>query len=89
MKAWERHLEDNLSFPFEARVIEYQEEGRLRQGDKVKVRQISLVDDLYGVIVSGKWGRESVDFPLCDLGAINNGVNEQIVSDYRFWFANR
>ena len=89
LEAWERYLKENLSFPFEARVSEYQEKGRLRQGDRVTVREVSVVDDLYGVIVSGKWGGESIDFPLCDLEAVNHGVNGQIVSDYGVWFANR
>jgi hypothetical protein len=89
LEAWQRYLKENLSFPFEARVSEYQEKGRLRQGDRVKVREISAVDDLYRVIVSGKSGCESVDFPLCDLEAVNSGVNGQIVSDYGVWFANR
>ena len=65
------------------------EKGTLRQGDRVKVREILVVDDLYGVIVSGKSGGESVDFPLCDLEAVNSGVDGQIVSDYGVWFANR
>ena len=89
LEAWQRYLKENLSFPFEARVSEYKEKGRLRQGDRVKVREISVVDDLYGVIVSGKSGGESVDFPLCDLEAVNSGVDGQIVSDYGVWFANR
>jgi hypothetical protein len=41
------------------------------------------------VIVSGKWDRRSIDFPLCDLDVVGGGVNEQIVSDYALWFANR
>jgi hypothetical protein len=41
LEAWQRYLKENLSFPFEARVSEYQEKGRLRQGDRVKVREIS------------------------------------------------
>ncbi len=89
LEAWERYLKESLSFPFEARVSEYQEKGRLRQGDRVKVREISVVDDLYGVIVSGKSGGERIDFPLCDLEAVNHGVNGQIVCDYGVWFANR
>lgn len=89
LEAWERYLKENLSFPFEARVSEYQEKGRLRQGDRVTVREISVVDDLYGVIVSGKWSGESIDFPLCDLEAVNHRVNGQVVSDYGVWFANR
>ena len=88
-KVWERHLEQNLRFPFEAVVSEYQERGRLRQGDRIQVLKISALDDLYGVIVSGKRGSESIDFPLCDLAVVGQSVNEQIVSDYALWFANR
>jgi hypothetical protein len=88
-KAWGRYLEQNLRFPFEAEVSEYQERGRLRQGDRVWVLGISVLDDLYGVIVSGKRGSESIDFPLCDLDVVGDGVNEQVVSDYAVWFANR
>lgn len=88
-KAWERCLEQSLKFPFEAVVSEYQERGRLRQGDRVRVSGISVLDDLYGVIVSGKRGRESIDFPLCDLEVVGGGVNERLVSDYSVWFANR
>jgi hypothetical protein len=88
-KAWERHLEQNLRFPFEAVISEYQERGRLRQGDRIQILEISVLDDLYGVIVSGKRGSESIDFPLCDLAVVGQGVNEQVVSDYALWFANR
>ncbi len=88
-KVWERYLAENLRFPFEAVVSEYQHEGALQRGDSIRVQEISLLDDLYGVIVSGKWGRRSIDFPLCDLDVVGEGVNEQIVSDYALWFANR
>jgi calcium binding protein len=88
-KAWETYLAENLRFPFEAVVSEYQDEGVLQRGDRIRVQEISLLDDLYGVIVSGKWDRRSIDFPLCDLDVVGGGVNEQIVSDYALWFANR
>jgi hypothetical protein len=87
--AWKEYLQENLRFPFKAEVSEYQDRGRLSQGDRITVREISVVDDLYGIIVSGKWGLQSIDFPLCDLAVIGEGVNRQIVSDYAVWFANR
>jgi hypothetical protein len=89
LEAWEGCLEKNLTFPFEAEVSEYQEHSRVRQGDRVTVRGISDVDDLYGIIISGKWKGERIEFPLCDLEAIDKGANKQIVSDYAVWFANR
>ena len=88
--AWEEYLEENLSFPFEAEVDEYQERGPLQAGDHVKVTEIGLVDDLYGVIVDLRRGRRKYAFPLCDLRVIDeHSPNYQIVDDYRTWFANR
>ncbi|CAN5813552.1 hypothetical protein BH20ACT11_BH20ACT11_04010 [soil metagenome] len=89
LRAWEGYLKENLTFPFEAEVSEHQEKTPLRQGDRVRVWEISIVDDLYGVIIAGRWEGESIDFPLCDLDVVGNGVNGQIVSDYGVWFANR
>lgn len=88
-EVWEKYLEENLRFPFEAEVSEYQERGRMRQGDKITVVKISGVDDLYGVIISGKWGSQKIEFPLCDLTVMGKSVNKQVVSDYAVWFANR
>lgn len=87
-EAWRRYLEENLTFPFEAEVSEYQERGRLDYGDRIRVLEISMLDDLYGVIVSGKWGSRIVEFPLADLTVVE-GAGRQTVHDYAVWFANR
>lgn len=90
LEAWERYLEKHLAFPFEAKVAEYQEEGPLQTGNRVSVKRISLVDDLYGLIVDLARGREKYAFPLCDLEVIDkNSPNYQPVEDYRTWFANK
>jgi hypothetical protein len=90
LDAWEEYLAENLSFPFEAEVDEYQEKGPLQAGDRVKVTGIGLVDDLYGVIVDLRRGRRKYAFHLCDLAVIDErSPNHQIVDDYRTWFANR
>lgn len=88
-EAWARYLEENLSFPFEAEVSEYQEKGNLRQGDRLKILNITGVDDLYGVIVACKWGSQKIEFPLCDLAVKGKSVIKQVVLDYAVWFANR
>lgn len=90
MLAWEKHLSQSLRFPFEAEVDEFQERGPLRAGDRLTVLRIEIVDDLYGVIVSCRKGRQRYDFPLADLAAIDEGSpNAQPIRDYRVWFANR
>lgn len=38
VEAWEEYLDENLSFPFEAEVSEWQDRGPLRTGDRVKAK---------------------------------------------------
>lgn len=90
LDAWEEHLDEKLRFPFEAEVSEWQDRGPLRAGDRVMVKGITLVDDLYGIIVAVRRGRERFDFPLCDLEVTDqDSPNYQPVKDYAVWFANR
>ncbi|HMV48725.1 MAG TPA: calcium-binding protein [Blastocatellia bacterium] len=67
LEAWKRHLKKNVSFPFETEVYEWQDRGPLRAGDRLTVKSIVDVDDLYGILVSVRKGRERYEFPLCDL----------------------
>jgi hypothetical protein len=90
LEAWKNYLEKVLTFPFDVEVSEYQEKGPLQSGDKVSVKKISVVDDLYGIIVELRHGHKKYDFPLCDLKCIaSNSLNYQPVKDYCVWFANR
>lgn len=89
-EAWEEHLRDVLTFPFEAEVVEFQERGRLRQMDRVRVLGITEIFDLYGVIVKTTHKQRGLEFPLCDLEAIDKtSENYRHVKDYAVWFANR
>lgn len=89
-RAWERYFEKTLAFPFDAKVLGYQDRGPLQSGDKVSVKKISLVDDHYGIIVELRRGRKKYDHPLYDLEVINkDSINYQPVKDYCIWFANR
>jgi len=89
-KAWEKYLQDKLTFPFEAEVAEPQEHGPIRTGECVIVLGVELVDDSYGIIVSIKTKLGHYDFPLCDLEAIpDTSPNYQLLNDYVVWFANR
>lgn len=90
LDAWEEYLSENLGFPFEAQISEYQERGPLQAGDRLKVTGIGLVDDLCGIIVDVRRGRKKSAFPLCDLEVVGKrSPNYQIVDDYAVWFANR
>jgi len=88
--AWSNYLREILKFPFEAKVSEYQEQGPLKNGDKVQVQKITEADDLYGILVDVQHGCRDFVFPLCDLTALNKkSANYTPVQDYCVWFANR
>jgi hypothetical protein len=90
LEAWQKYMEKTLSFPFDAVVSGYQDKGPLQSGDRVSIKKISIVDDLYGVIVELRRGRKKYHHPLCDLEVINDdSVNYQPLTDYCVWFANR
>lgn len=90
MLAWEKHLRQSLRLPFEAEVDEFQERGPLQAGDRLTVLGIEDVDELYGILVSCRKGRQRYTFPLADLAAVDeNSPNAQRIHEYRVWFANR
>ena len=90
MKAWEKHLKQNLHFPFKGIVNEFQSRGPIKYRDRLKVFDIKMIDDLYGIIVSCQKGLKRYDFPLADLAAVDEkSDNARHIQDYRTWFANR
>ena len=89
-KAWAEYLEAHLTFPFDARVAEWQERGPLRTGDRLRVLAIEDVDETYGVIVKCRRGRQVFHTLLADLEVIDHSSQaHRLVSDYGTWFANR
>jgi hypothetical protein len=90
LERWEEYLEQHLCFPFEAVVDEYQERGALKAGDKASIKSISMVDEMYGIIVALRVGRKKYEYPLCEFAATDKqSSNYQLIQDYRVWFANR
>jgi hypothetical protein len=96
VRDWEKFLSKNLSFPFTAIVTEFQgdnifieEQGPIKQSDKVLVNKVVGEDDLYGVIVAIKIGKKLFHFPLCDLDVLDKKcTNHKLVQNYGVWFAN-
>jgi hypothetical protein len=88
-RTWHAYLEEHLVFPFTATVVEYQR-GPVRQGARVKVLDITFLDETYGTIVAVKQKDGVYELPLCDLKATDADVEiRQLVEDYAVWFANR
>ncbi len=90
MKAWSRHLEKVLVFPFDVEIVEGGNRGPLKFGDKLRVHRINMVDDSYGVIVDVRLGRRKYAHPLCNVESLDKkSPNYQNVLDYVVWYANR
>jgi hypothetical protein len=89
-QAWLSHLETKLPLPFEAQIVETQEQGTLKTGAQVSVFDFTGIDNQYGIMVSVKTERKRFDFPLCDLEVCEEtSPNYQLVDDYVVWFYNR
>jgi len=90
LKRWGEHLAKVMHFPFDAKISGAHPRGPLRDDDRVRVHDISLLDDSYGVIVKIRLGRRRYDHPLDQLKPLDkNDPNSQIIKDYATWFANR
>jgi len=89
LRAWRKHLQAKLTFPFEAVVSEHS--GPLRVGERVRVLGLNeVVDDLYGLIADIYSPRGASAYPLCDLEVTpKKSPHYQLVDDYAVWFANR
>ena len=89
LDVWEAHMKENLKFPFEAMVDEWQDRGPLRPGDKMHALDIGLVDESYGLLIEARRSRKKFLFPLCDLAAVDkNSPQYDLIQRYRVWFAN-
>src|SRR5260370_30390507 len=67
-RTWHAYLEEHLVFPFAAIVEEYQR-GPVRQGARVSVLAITLLDGTYGTIVAVEHKREVNKLPFFGLKA--------------------
>lgn len=58
--------------------------------DHVSVKNITLVDDICGIIVEVQFGRKKFHLPLCDLEITDQkSQNTTLLDDYSTWFVNR
>lgn len=96
---WLPWLKNQLSFPFEverkedndgAYFTDAAEKEPFRLGHKMKVTDIELEDDHYGIIVKVHEGRKVGHVPLCDV-EVTSRENENFwpVREYVVWFANQ
>ena len=89
-ETWIKYLEEKFTFPFTAKVKEFQDRGPLRQGDFVHVLGIDGLQMTAGILVNIRIGKRFYIFPLYDLEAKDrSSSNYQPLNDYSYWFTNR
>ena len=87
---WKSFLDTELLFPLMAIVKEPEDNWILKRGDKVQIKSLSEIVDLYGIIARLTSNSRSFEYPLCNLKVMDiKSLDYQLINDYSFWFTNR
>lgn len=90
LQKWVEYLDKELIFPIRAIVSDSEDDWLIKSGDKVLIKSLTHIVDMYGIIASIRLNGEKYEFPLCDLEVIDKTKADfQLIDDYRTWFANR
>ena len=90
LEMWDKHLDENLSFPIQAIVDESEDDWLIKSGDVLTIKSLSNIVDMYGIIAKVKLERKTYEYPLCDLEVTDEkSLDDQLINDYRIWFANK
>ena len=90
LERWVDYLDTELTFPIHAIVTESVDNWLIKNGDKVVLKSLPHIVDMYGVIAFIKLNGKKYTFPLCDLEVIDKSLADfQLIEDYRTWFSNR
>jgi hypothetical protein len=90
LQKWVDHLDKKLTFPIDAFVSESEDNLLIKDGDKVIIKSLPHIVDLYGIIASIRLGGKRYEFPLCDLEVIDRSKPDfQLIDDYNIWFSNK
>ena len=94
---WEEYLSSKLSFPFMAERIDDTDKVVFEKLDSrnpfslehtMKVICVESEDDLYGIIVRVREGRQTGFVPILDLEIQDDCMNKKYFDEYAKWFLN-
>ena len=87
---WFEFLSSKLSFPINSIITDSSDSWLIKTGDRIQIKSLSNIADLYGIIAKIKFNGKSYESPLCDMSALDEKTLDfQLINDYRVWFANR
>jgi hypothetical protein len=86
---WYYHLENKISFPFQARCISSKLVSPLRKGEIVEVRRLAPEDAcMSDMLVLIRWQGRNMAVPLSQLAAIDpDESTEEAIGDWHYWIA--
>jgi hypothetical protein len=84
---WYYYLEENLSFPFEARCVRERSVSPLREGETVRVTGLpdeqSCMEEMFVTI---EWDDRMFGVPLSQLEGIDlDAEAQQAIADWKYW----
>jgi hypothetical protein len=84
---WYYHLDEVVTFPFEAECIFERKTSPLRKGEKVKVIAQSPMDDcMREMFVQIEWQGREMGVPLAQIKPINvDPQTQEAVEDWHYW----
>jgi len=89
LQKWVEYLNNELIFPIHAIVSDSEDNWLIKSGDKVIIKSLPHIVDMYGIIASIRLNGEKYELPLCDLEAVDKKKEDfQLIEDYKIWFAN-
>ena len=93
LRAYQKYLAANLSFPLEA--VHSHETGPFtdRTGGVTILglgapEDEAMLDDMYGILCEARLGKRLVTLPLGELEVAKGKPNRQLIADYCYWFWN-
>jgi hypothetical protein len=87
---WLTHLEDRLTFPFNAECILQQKISPLRKGEKVTALELLDSDENIGgdFFVLIEWNKRKMGVPLAQLKPLKvDKETKQAIEDWQYWKA--
>jgi len=90
LRKWVEYLDNKLTFPINAIITESEDNWLIKEDDKVIIKSLPEIVDMYGIIASISIGGEKYEFPLCNLEVIDKTKPDfQLIEDYNIWFSNK
>ncbi len=88
IEKWLEYLESNVELPCKV-IYNGHSRDELKSGTEITLNDFVDSDEHYGIIGAGKFNRQTINFPLCEVEPVTITPKNQPLYDYVVWFANQ